>query len=84
MSNNIKENKSEKEKLDECFKEMKLEFDIETERLKKEAELLKEKEEQEFINLVYQSGIPVSVGNKLLVLDKKTNKIVELNDSLPK
>lgn len=84
MSNNIKENKSEKEKLDECFKEMKREFDIETERLQKEAELLKEKEEQEFINLVYESGIPVSVGNKLLVLDKKTNKIVELNDSLPK
>ena len=76
------QDKSTEEKINESFREMKAEYDLETARLQKEAERLKEKEHQEFINLVYESGIPVCEGNKLMVLDKKTNKIVELSSNV--
>lgn len=76
------QDKSTEEKINESFREMKAEYDLETARLQREAERLKEKEHQEFINLVYESGIPVCEGNKLMVLDKKTNKIVELSSNI--
>lgn len=76
------QDESVEEKLNECFKEMKAEYDLETERLQREAQRLKEEEEREFINLVYECGIPVCEGNKLMVLDKKTNKIVELSGNI--
>ena len=76
------QDKSTEEKINESFREMKTEYDLETARLQREAERLKEKEHQEFINLVYESGIPVCEGNKLMVLDKKTNKIVELSSNM--
>ena len=76
------QDKSTEEKINESFREMKAEYDLETARLQKEAERLKEKEHQEFINLVYESGIPVCFNNKLTVLDKATNKIVELSGNM--
>ena len=85
MTKYTKSVKTEKEKNDECFKEMKAEFDLETQRLIQETQKLKEKEEEEFIRLVYESGIPVCSNNKLTILDKSTNKIVELSGNmLPK
>ena len=85
MTEYTKSVKTEKEKNDECFKEMRVEFDLETQRLIQETQKLKEKEEEEFIRLVYESGIPVCSNNKLTILDKSTNKIVELSGNrLPK
>ena len=85
MTEYTKSVKKEKEKNDECFKEMRVEFDLETQRLIQETQKFKEKEEEEFIRLVYESGIPVCSNNKLTILDKSTNKIVELSGNrLPK
>ena len=85
MTEYTKSVKTEKEKNDECFKEMRAEFDLETQRLIQETQKFKEKEEEEFIRLVYESGIPVCSNNKLTILDKSTNKIVELSGNrLPK
>lgn len=85
MTEYTKSVKTEKEKNDECFKEMRVEFDLETQRLIQETQKFKEKEEEEFIRLVYESGIPVCSNNKLTILDKSTNKIVELSGNrLPK
>ena len=82
MAKDTKLKKTEKEKLDECFKEMKAEFDLETSRLHQESKKLKEKEDEEFMRMVYESGIPVCFNNKLTVLDKATNKIVELSGNM--
>ena len=82
MTKDTKLKKTEKEKLDECFKEMKAEFDLETSRLQQQSKKLKEKEDEEFIRMVYESGIPVCFNNKLTVLDKTTNKIVELSGNI--
>ena len=82
MAKDTKLKKTEKEKLDECFKEMKAEFDLETSRLQQEFQKLQEKEDEEFIRMVYESGIPVCFNNKLTVLDKATNKIVELSGNM--
>ena len=82
MAKDTKLKKTEKEKLDECFKEMKAEFDLETSRLQQESKKLQEKEDEEFIRMVYESGIPVCFNNKLTVLDKDTNKIVELSGNM--
>lgn len=76
-----KDTKIMKEKLNTCFKEMKDQFNLETARLQQETQKLKEKEEQEFLKFVYESGIPVCRNNKLTVLDKTTNKIVELSSN---
>tara|TARA_X000000368_G_C23045486_1_gene718929 strand:+ start:1643 stop:1885 length:243 start_codon:yes stop_codon:yes gene_type:complete len=76
-----KDTKIMKEKLNTCFKEMKDQFNLETARLQQETQKLKEKEEQEFLKFVYESGIPVCCNNKLTVLDKTTNKIVELSSN---
>tara|TARA_E500000178_G_C16845224_1_gene672504 strand:- start:486 stop:743 length:258 start_codon:yes stop_codon:yes gene_type:complete len=85
MTEYTKSVKTEKEKNDECFKEMRAEFDLETQRLIQETQKFKEKEEEEFIRLVYESGIPICSNNKLTILDKSTNKIVELSGNrLPK
>ena len=85
MTEYTKSVKTEKEKNDECFKEMRAEFDLETQRLRQETQKFKEKEEEEFIRLVYESGIPICSNNKLTILDKSTNKIVELSGNrLPK
>ena len=82
MTKDTKLKKTKKEKLDECFKEMKAEFDLETSRLQQEFQKLQEKEDEEFIRMVYESGIPVCFNNKLTVLDKATNKIVELSGNM--
>jgi hypothetical protein len=82
MTKDTKLKKTEKEKLDECFKEMKAEFDLETSRLQQESKKLQEKEDEEFTRMVYESGIPVCFNNKLTVLDKYTNKIVELSGNI--
>ena len=82
MAKDTKLKKTEKEKLDECFKEMKAEFDLETARLQQESKKLQEKEDEEFTRMVYESGIPVCFNNKLTVLDKATNKIVELSGNI--
>ena len=82
MAKDTKFKKTEKEKLDECFKEMKAEFDLETSRLQQQSKKLQEKEDEEFIRMVYESGIPVCFNNKLTVLDKTTNKIVELSGNI--
>jgi|APSaa5957512535_1039671.scaffolds.fasta_scaffold53773_3 hypothetical protein len=76
-----KDTKIMKEKLNTCFKEIKGQFNLETARLQQETQKLKEKEEQEFLKFVYESGIPVCRNNKLTVLDKTTNKIVELSSN---
>ena len=73
---------STEEKINQCFKEMKAEYDLETASLQREEQKIKEKEEREFINLVYETGIPVYEGDKLTILDKKTNKIVELSANI--
>ena len=82
MTKDTKLKKTKKEKEDECFKEMKAEFDLETSRLQQESKKLQEKEDEEFIRMVYESGIPVCFNNKLTVLDKDTNKIVELSGNM--
>ena len=82
MAKDTKLKKTEKEKLDECFKEMKAEFDLETSRLQQEFQKLQKKEDEDFIRMVYESGIPVCFNNKLTVLDKDTNKIVELSGNM--
>ena len=82
MAKDTKLKKTKKEKEDECFKEMKAEFDLETSRLQQESQKLQEKEDEEFIRMVYESGIPVCFNNKLTVLDKATNKIVELSGNM--
>ena len=82
MAKDTKLKKTKKEKEDECFKEMKAEFDLETSRLQQESKKLQEKEDEEFIRMVYESGIPVCFNNKLTVLDKATNKIVELSGNM--
>tara|TARA_B100000287_G_scaffold380087_1_gene383589 strand:- start:1305 stop:1562 length:258 start_codon:yes stop_codon:yes gene_type:complete len=82
MTKDTKLKKTKKEKEDECFKEMKAEFDLETSRLQQESKKLQEKEDEEFIRMVYESGIPVCFNNKLTVLDKATNKIVELSGNM--
>ena len=82
MAKDTKLKKTEKEKLDECFKEMKAEFDLETSRLQQEFQKLQKKEDEDFIRMVYESGIPVCFNNKLTVLDKATNKIVELSGNM--
>tara|TARA_Y100000287_G_C14024757_1_gene258693 strand:+ start:345 stop:602 length:258 start_codon:yes stop_codon:yes gene_type:complete len=82
MTKDTKLKKTKKEKEDECFKEMKAEFDLETSRLQQEFQKLQKKEDEEFIRMVYESGIPVCFNNKLTVLDKDTNKIVELSGNM--
>ena len=82
MTKDTKLKKTKKEKEDECFKEMKAEFDLETSRLQQEFQKLQKKEDEEFIRMVYESGIPVCFNNKLTVLDKATNKIVELSGNM--
>ena len=82
MTKDTKLKKTEKENLDEYFKEIKAEFDLETSRLQQQSKKLKEKEHEEFIRMVYESGIPVCFNNKLTVLDKATNKIVELSGNM--
>ena len=72
-----KENQKEKDDLD--FLEMVDEYKKETARIEKEKELLKKKEEEEFLQLVYESGIPVYLNNKITILDKKTNKIIDIS-----
>lgn len=67
------------EKIDKCFLEMTDEYNKETSRIQKEAQLLKEKEEEEFTQYVYQNGISVCYGNKITILDKKTNKIIDIS-----
>ena len=68
-----------KEKTNACFQDMKREYNDETQRLEKEQILLKKKEEDEFLQLAYESGIPVCFGNKITILDKKTNKIINVD-----
>ena len=68
-----------KEKTNACFQDMKREYNEETQRLEKEQLLLKKKEENEFLQLAYESGIPVCFGNKITILDKKTNKIINVD-----
>lgn len=72
-----KENQKEKDDLD--FLEMVDEYKKETARIEKEKELLKKKEEEEFLQLVYESGIPVYLNNKITILDKKTNTIIDIS-----
>lgn len=72
-----KGNRDEKSYLD--FLEMVDEYKKETARIEKEKELLKKKEEEEFLQLVYESGIPVYLNNKITILDKKTNKIIDIS-----
>ena len=70
---------NQKEKMKRCFLEMMEEYNKETARIEKENKRLKEKEEEEFIKLVYESGIPVCYGNKITILDKKTNQIIDIS-----
>lgn len=70
---------NQKEKMKRCFLEMMEEYNKETIRIEKENKRLKEKEEEEFIKLVYESGIPVCYGNKITILDKKTNQIIDIS-----
>jgi hypothetical protein len=64
----------------ECFNEMLSEYKSESIRLAKEAKLLVDKEEEEFIKAVYENGIAVRIGqHKLTMLDKSTNKIVDVS-----
>jgi hypothetical protein len=68
------------DKSDECFNEMLSEYKSESIRLAKEAKLLADKEEEEFIKAVYENGIAVRIGrHKLTMLDKSTNKIVDVS-----
>jgi len=68
-----------KEKTNACFQDMKREYNDETQRLEKEQILLKKKEEDEFLQLAYECGIPVCFDNKITILDKKTNKIINVD-----
>lgn len=70
---------NQKEIMKRCFLEMMEEYNKETARIEKENKRLKEKEEEEFIKLVYESGIPVCYGNKITILDKKTNQIIDIS-----
>jgi hypothetical protein len=72
---------TEKEKMDKCFLEMVEEFKKETKRLEKEQQLLKEKEDEEFLQMVYECGIPVCYNNKITILDKKTNTIIDISNT---
>jgi len=72
---------TQKEKMDKCFLEMLDEFKKETKRLEKQQRLLKEKEEEEFLQMVYESGIPVCYDNKITILDKKTNTIIDISNT---
>jgi hypothetical protein len=66
-------------KTDKCFLEMVDEYNKETTRIENENKRLKEKEEKDFIQYVYESGIPVFYDNKITILDKKTNKIIDIS-----
>jgi hypothetical protein len=67
-------------KTNRAIAEMMKKYKKETNRLKKENAMLKKKEEDEFTQLVYETGIPVCYDNKITILDKKTNKIIDISD----
>lgn len=83
MNNNTdkKNNLYDTNKADGYFLEMINEYNKETIRLNKENEVLKKKEEDEFTKMVYQSGIPVYYDNKITILDKKTNTIIDISNT---
>lgn len=60
-----------------CLKEMIDEFNTETSRLHKQAQLLADKEEKEFIEALHRNGIAVHNDKTSTVLDKHTNKIID-------
>lgn len=72
---------TQKENMDKCFLEMLDEFNRETKRLEKEQLLIKEKEDEEFLQMVYECGIPVCYNNKITILDKKTNTIIDISNT---
>ena len=73
-------NKDDANDLDaQCFKEMINEFNTESSRLNKQAKILAEKEEQEFIEALHRNGIAVHNNKKLTILDKHTNKIIDIS-----
>ena len=37
------------------------------------------KEDDEFLELVYKTGVPVYYNNRITILDKKTNKIIDVS-----
>jgi hypothetical protein len=76
-----KNNLYDTNKADGYFLEMINEYNEETIRLNKENEVLKKKEEDEFTKMVYQSGIPVYYDNKITILDKKTNMIIDISNT---
>ena len=78
---NVKNNVYDTNKADKYFLEMINEYNKETIRINKENEVLKKKEKDEFMNLVYQSGIPVYSDNKITILDKKTNTIIDISNT---
>ncbi len=72
----------EKNKTDKYFLEMVDEYKKETSRIENENKRLKEKEEKEFMQYVYECGIPVFYDNKITILDKKTNKIIDISKTV--
>jgi DNA-directed RNA polymerase len=78
---NVKNNLYDTNKADKYFLEMINEYNKETIRINKENEVLKIKEKDEFIKMVYQSGIPVYSDNKITILDKKTNTIIDISNT---
>ena len=72
-------NLNDKQSIDNDFQEMLQEYNKETVRLNLEQKEIKKKEDAEFLELVYKTGVPVYYNNRITILDKKTNKIIDIS-----